>query len=265
MTTTTAFPLRRDLALTAWQVRYAQRAFWRNRRGAVLSIAFPLMFLIVFGSLNDGHIDTRGNLSFIDFYVPGIVAYGIILTCFNSTALAFAALRSNGVLKRLRVTPLPWWVFLAGTVGSTLLVVTLSIAIMLAVGIVGFGAHLHTGTLPGFLITLVLGCACFTTLGIGAARLIARPENGMGLLVIITLPLMFVSNIFFPLDDAPGWLNDVAKVFPFRALADGLQVAFDPRTHGSGIVGHDVLVLAIWTFVGARIMLRFLQQLTRRA
>ena len=81
-------------------------------------------------------------MSFIDFYVPGIVAYAIILTCFNTTALGFAALRANGVLKRLRVTPLPWWVFVAGTVGSTLLVVTLSIAIMLAVGIMAFGAHL---------------------------------------------------------------------------------------------------------------------------
>lgn len=263
--TTTAFPIRRDLALSAWQVRYAQRAFWRNRRGAVLSIAFPLMFLIVFGSLNHGHLDTRGNLSFIDFYVPGIIAYAIILTCFNTTALGFAGLRANGVLKRLRVTPLPWWVFVAGTVGSTLLVATLSIAVMLAVGIVAFGAHLYAATLPGFLITLVLGCACFTTLGIGAARVIQRPENGMGILVIITLPLMFISNIFFPLDGAPGWLNDVARIFPFRALADGLQVAFDPRTQGSGIVGHDVLVLAIWTFIGARIMLRFLQQLAARA
>ena len=246
-------------------MRYTQRAFWRNRRGAVLSIAFPLMFLIVFGSLNDGRIDTRGNLAFIDFYVPGIIAYAIILTCFNTTALTFAALRANGVLKRLRTTPLPWWVFVAGTVGSTLLVVTLSIAIMLTLGIVAFGAHLHTATLPGFLLTLVLGCACFTTLGIGAARLIAKPENGMGILVIITLPLMFISNIFFPLDDAPAWLNDVARVFPFRALADGLQVAFDPRTHGSGIVGRDLLVLAIWTAVGARIMLRFLHQLAARA
>jgi ABC-2 type transport system permease protein len=259
------FTVRRDLALVAWQVRYSQRAFWRSRRAAIMSIAFPLMFLIVFGSLNNGHIDTRGNLSFIDFYVPGIVAYAIILTCFNTTALGFAALRANGVLKRLRVTPLPWWVFIAGTVGSTLAVVTLSIAIMLLVGIVAFGAHLHTGTLPGFLITLVLGCACFTTLGISAARLIQKPENGMGILVIITLPLMFISNIFFPLDGAPGWLNDVAKIFPFRALADGLQVAFDPRTRGSGIVAHDLLVLAIWTLVGTRTMLRFLQQLASRA
>ena len=56
----------------------------------------------------------------------------------------------------------------------------------------------------------------------------------MGMLVIITLPLMFISNIFFPLDDAPPWLNDVAKAFPFRRAADGLQVAFDPRTHGLG-------------------------------
>jgi ABC-2 type transport system permease protein len=262
---TTGFTTRGDLALAGWQVRYTQRAFWRNRRGAVFGIGFPLMFLIVFGSLNHGHIDTRGNLSFIDFYVPGIVAYAIILTCFNTTALTFAALRANGVLKRLRVTPLPWWVFVAGTIGSTLVVVTISIALMLMLGIVAFGAHLRLEMVPALLLTLVLGCACFTTLGIAASRLVAKPENGMGLLVIITLPLMFISNIFFPLDDAPGWLNDIAKAFPFRPLADGLQVAFDQRTQGSGIVGHDVAVLAIWAIVGATIMLRYLQSLARRA
>lgn len=265
MTTGTAFTTKRDLALVGWQVRYTQRAFWRNRRGAIFGIGFPLMFLVVFGSLNHGHIDTRGNLSFIDFYVPGIVAYAIILTCFNQTALTFAVLRANGVLKRLRVTPLPWWIFIAGTIGSTLIAVTLSIAIMLTVGIAAFGAHLRLAMVPALLVTLVLGCACFTTLGVSASRLVAKPENGMGILVIFTLPLMFISNIFFPLDNAPGWLNDVARVFPFRALADGLQVAFDPRTHGSGFVGHDLLVLGIWTFGGARIMLRYLQALARRA
>ena len=80
---------------------------------------------------------------------PGIVAYAIILTCFNTTALGFAALRANGVLKRLRVTPLPWWVFVAGTVGSTFVVVSVSIALMLALGIVAFGAHLHCGDAAG--------------------------------------------------------------------------------------------------------------------
>ena len=263
--TTASFSIGRDLMLAGRQVGYAQRAFWRNRRAAILSIVFPLMFLIVFGSLNHGHIDTRGNLSFIDFYVPGIVAYAIILTCFNTTALTVAALRANGVLKRLRVTPLPWWVFVAGTVGSTLVVVTLSIALMLTVGIAVFGAHVRTDALPGLLVTLVLGCACFTMLGIGASRLIAKPENGMGILVIITLPLMFISNIFFPLDGAPAWLNDVAKAFPFRPLADGLQVAFDPRTRGAGIVGHDVLVLAGWAILGCVIMLGYLRSLARRA
>ena len=262
---TTGFSARGDLALVGWQVRYAQRAFWRNRRGAIFGIGFPAMFLIVFGSLNHGHIDTRGNLAFIDFYVPGIVAYAIILTCFNTTALSFAALRANGVLKRLRVTPLPWWVFIAGTVGSTLVVVTISVTLMLALGILAFGAHLRASMLPALLITLVLGCACFTTLGIAAARLVAKPENGMGILVIVTLPLMFISNIFFPIDDAPGWLNDVARVFPFRPLADGLQVAFDPRTHGSGLVRGDLVALGIWTLVGARIMLRYLQSLAHRA
>ena len=67
------------------------------------------MFLVIFGGLNSGTtLDVRDHLAFIDFYTPGIMAYAILLICFNSTALIFAALRNDGILKRVRTTPLPW-------------------------------------------------------------------------------------------------------------------------------------------------------------
>ena len=254
-----------DVALAGWQVRYNQRSFWRNRRAAFFSLAFPVMFLIVFGGLNgSGKVDGR-NVSFIDFYTPGIIAYAVILTGFNNTALTVAGLRSNGILKRVRVTPLPWPVFVAGAVGSTLIVIALSSALMLAIGAILFGAHLRVATLPGLLATLVLGSAAFTTLGFAAARLVNKPENGMGVLTLITLPLTFVSNVFFPIDNAPDWLNSVSKAFPLRPLADGMQTAFDPATAGPGFVGHDLLTLALWTVAGSALMLRYMRTLTARA
>lgn len=254
------------VALVAHQIRYTQISVWRNRRGAVMSLAFPLMFLVIFGGLNHGAtIDSRAGLSYIDFYVPGIIGYGITLTCFTSTALAFAGLRERGILKRVRTTPLPWGVYVAGVIGSTELMMAASTLLLLAVGTLAFGAHVQTATLPGLVVTIALGSACLTTLGIAAAKLVPSPENGMGVLMVITLPLMFVSNFFFPLDGAPAWLNDVAKAFPLRSLADALQACFDPRTSGAGFVGHDLLTLALWTVAGCAMMLRYLRALNRSA
>ena len=99
--------LGRDLRLVGWQVRYQQLSFWRNRRAAFFSLAFPALFLVIFGGLNSGTtLDVRDHLSFIDFYTPGIMAYAVLLICFNSTALIFATLRTDGTLKRVRTTPM---------------------------------------------------------------------------------------------------------------------------------------------------------------
>ena len=260
-----AAPRLRDLRLVAWQVRYTQRSFWRNRRGAIMSVVFPLMFLAIFGSLNQGQtIDTRGHLKFIDFFVPGIIAYAVTLATFNTTAMTFTALREKGILKRLRTTPLPNWVYVGGVVGSTLLVMVVSTAILLLVGTIVFGAHIPTRTMPAVLVTLALGSTAMTMLGIGASRLVPNMESGMGILTLITLPITFISNVFYPLDGAPSWLNDIAKAFPLRPLADGMQHAFDPRTTGLGFVGHDLLTLGLWTVAGAAIMRGTLRRLQAR-
>ncbi len=253
-------------ALTAWQVRYEQRSFWRTRRAAFFAVAFPLMYLLVFGTLTHGAtLDVRDHLSMIDFYVPGIIAYAIVLIGFNSTAMTFAARRTNGVFKRIRTTPLPWAAYVGGMLGSTVLVVTLSVTIMLLVGTLLFDASFRVATLPGLLAALVLGTACFTTLGVAASRLVARPENGIGILMVITLPLTFISNVWFPIDGAPQWVQDLAGAFPLKPLADGVATAFDPSTGGPGFAGGDLLVLALWTIAGCAMMATTMRSLSRRA
>jgi ABC-2 type transport system permease protein len=256
----------RDLSLAAWQVRYGQRTFWRNRRGALVILALPLMFLLVLGSLTSGAtIDTRSGLPFIDFYTPGIVAYAITLVCFNMTAMGFAGMRESGVLARIRTTPLPLPVFVLGTIGSTVLVMLAATTLLLVVGVTLFGADLRPEALPGLVATIALGCTALTTLGIGAAKLVPNPENGMGVLMFVTLPVTFVSNVFFPIDGAPQWVQDVAGLFPLRPLADGLQACFDPTAAGAGLVAHDLLVLALWTLAGCAIMVRSMRSLDRNA
>ena len=264
----TALPsgLGRDLRLVGWQVRYQQLSFWRNRRAAFFSLVFPALFLVIFGGLNNGTtLDVRNHLSFIDFYTPGIMAYAVLLICFNSTALIFATLRSDGTLKRVRTTPLPWLAYVAGAIGSTTIVLLLSIVLLFALGVPVFGAHVPGEKMIGLLATLALGTAAFTTLGIAAARLVKSPANGGGFISILTLPMVFISNIWFPMDSSPAWIQDIAKAMPLRPLADGLQAAFDPRFGGTGIIAGDLLTLAIWTLVGFALMRRYLASLAKAA
>jgi ABC-type multidrug transport system permease subunit len=77
--------------------------------------------------------------------------------------------------------------------------------------------------------------------------------------------MVFISNIWFPLDGAPAWVQDIAKAMPLRPLADGLQAAFDPRFTGTGIVTADLVTLAIWSVVGLALMRTYLSSLSRAA
>ena len=102
--------LKRDLGLVGWQIRYEQRSYWRNRGRGIFTFAFPLMFLVIFGALDKGQtLSSRGGIPYDDFFVPGILAYGVIATTFVNMAISTAILRDEGILKRMQGTPLPRW------------------------------------------------------------------------------------------------------------------------------------------------------------
>ena len=252
---------RRDLSLVAWQIRYEQRAYWRNRGRGIFTFVFPLMFLVIFASLNNGQtLNSRGGIAYNDFFVPGMLAYGVITTTYVNMAIGTAILRDDGILKRMQGTPLPRWAYIAARIGSTLAIVTMMTVITLALGVIAYGVHVRASTLPGLILTLVVGTAAFTTLGIGITRFIPNAEAAPVVVNLTVLPLTFISSIWFPSDTMPTALKDIAKFFPLRPLANGLQYAFDPRTSGSGLNGSDLRSLLIWTAVGVFLMVRFLRQ-----
>jgi len=253
--------LRRDLALAAWQVVYEQRAFWRNRARAFFSFLLPIMFLIIFASIYHGQTipGPHGAISYDAFFVPGILAYGIIATTFVNMALSTSILREQGVLKRMAGTPLPGWAYVAGRIGSTLLITAAMTVAVLAIGRIAYGVHVRVATLPGLLAALILGSACFTALGVGIVRYIKSTEAAPAVVNFVILPLTFISGVWFHAD-LSTLLTDIANVFPIRPLADALQYAFNPLTTGSGIQATDLERLGIWLVVGIFLMLRFLRQ-----
>ena len=253
--------LRRDLGLMGWQVRYEQRAYWRNRGRGVFTFVFPVMLLVIFASLDKGAtIASRGGIPYDDFFVPGILAYGVITTTFVNLAMATAVLRDAGVLKRMQGTPLPRWAYVAARVVSASAVTLVMSVVVLVLGVALYGLDFRVAQLPALIVTLLLGTAAFTTLGIGITRFIPSAESGPVFINLIIWPLTFISNIWFPIDSLPKILRTIADIFPIKALASGLQYVFDPRHHGSLFDASSLRTLAIWTVIGVYLMVRFLRQ-----
>src|SRR4029078_10903903 len=146
-----------------------QRAFWRNRTRAFFSFGMPIMLLLLFASLNSGgKIQQLHDIKYVPFFLPGIMAYGIIITQFVNMAGGLAIQRDNGLLKRMRGTPLPGWAYVGGRVGSTVLVSIAMTVLMLVLGRVCFYVHLRAEAVPAVVVTVLLGAATFAALGMAA-------------------------------------------------------------------------------------------------
>src|SRR6476646_230244 len=125
---------RTDLALVASEVGFEQRAFWRNPFAAAFSVGFSVVFLLLLGLRgNSGHIDFLGNVRTVQYYVPGFIAYGVMATCFNVLAITLVNRREMGLLKRLRLSPLPTRVYLTALFVNALIVCVLQVVVLLAI------------------------------------------------------------------------------------------------------------------------------------
>ena len=246
-----------DLAIAVRQLRFEQKTFWRNPAGAVFTLAFPLLFLVIFSTLNSGmRIEERGNISFVTFFVPGIVAFGLVSACYTNLAIRMTIARDFGILKRVRGTPVPTWAYLAGQVASSVVITFILFFLTVGLGVAAFGVDFRTGTAAGRFATLALGAACFCALGLAVSGMCPNADAAPAIVNFSVFPLLFVSGIFFPLDNAPAWVTSVGKVFPMQQLADGLQYAFDPRTTGLGFNGRDLWSLLAWTVAGSVLAVR---------
>lgn len=255
-----------ELRLAGRQLVYEQRAFWRNRTRAFFNFVLPLMFLVIFGSLNHGDVlESRGGIAADVYVIPGLLAYGVILATFQNLLTETAMLRDNGVLKRMRGTSLPRATFLAARIASAVVVAAGVVAVTLVVARLAYGVHVRVETLPGLVAALVVGTACFAALGLGAMRVVRSAEAAPAVANAAVLPLTFISGVWGDFGGLPHWLDRIAAIFPIKHLAHSLQVAFDPNTAGSGLVGSDLLVLAGWLAVGLALAFRFLRAEQRRS
>ena len=240
-----------ELRLMLHQMSYDARSGIRNPPALFFGVLLPVIFLLIFATVfGNDTIAARGGIKTSTYYVPTIAALGIISTTFVNLAISMVVLRENRILKRLRGTPLPMPAFLAGRISWAIALATALTVALLVIGKLLYGVDLPGSTVPGVVIALAVGAACFCVMGIALSAAIPNEDSAPPMVNAVILPLYFISGVFFDVKDAPKWLNDVADVFPVKHLAEALLKAFDPRTTGAGIAWGDLAVVAAWGAAG---------------
>ncbi len=252
-----------DIKLVGRQVRFEQLSFWLNPVGAVFTVGFSVVFLVLLGaSAGHSRISFYGNIRLIQYYVPGFVAYGVMAACFNILAITLVNRREMGLLKRLRLSPLPTWILLAAIMVNSMIVAVVEVVLLLAVGWVAFGVHLP-GSMAAFAVALVVGMLSFTALGVAMSTVVPNQDAAGPLVSIVFFVLLFLSGLWFPLAPGSG-LSRFSAYFPVHHFIAAVFAPFHTAHGASPWAWNDLSVVAVWGVVGALVAVRRWQWSPRR-
>ncbi len=255
-----------SFALALRQVRYENRAFWRNPPAAFFTVVFPLIFLVIFNLIFGSNEFTvpGGTTTTSTFYIPSIAALSVISACYTNIAMGISFSRDMGLLKRIRGTPLPSWAYMFGRIAHACLIGLLLVVLVTAAGALFYGVNVPTNTMPAFIVSVAVGAAVFSILGLAITGAVPNADASPAVVNASILPLMFISDIFIPMSAAPEWLGTFANIFPVRHFSLALQTAFNPFETGSGFEWTHLGIMAAWGAAGLIFAVRFFSWEPRR-
>jgi ABC-2 type transport system permease protein len=247
------------------QLRFENRSFWRNPAAAFFTFVFPLMFLVIFTTIfsDDTRLPTGEVVNAATYYTASILAFAIVTAAYVNIAIQMTFARDEGILKRVRGTPLPAWAFLSSKVFHATLVQVLLVSITLAFGYVLYDVQLPTNTVVAFVVTFLVGSAAFASLGLAITAFIPNPDAAPAIVNFSVLPLYFMSGVFIPVADAPRWMTAIADVFPIKHFLEAIMASYLGTTPGGWEPG-NLLVVAAWGFVGIALAAKFFSWEPRR-
>ena len=236
------------LALTWRQYRLERKMFWRNPSAAFFNFVLPLLFLALFGAIYSG------SQADLDIIVPGIAGMSVMTTTFNALAMNLVFLREQGVLKRLRGTPLPSAAYLASLAAHAVTNTAIQLWIVIGAGSLLFGVGLPEDWLM-LGVFVAGGVACMASLGVALSHAIPNFDSAPAYVNAIFLPVIVLSGVFYDADAAPTFLRDIAQALPLTHLIDGLSAAM---VSGAALADHldDLAVLVIWGALGTVLAVR---------
>jgi len=216
-----------------------------NPIGAIFTVGFSVVFLVLVGSTAGQQRSSAiaGGL-LIRYYVPGFIAYGVMAACFNTLAINLVVRRETGLLKRVRLSPLPTWAMMTAVSASALIISAVQVVLVLLIGRIGYHVP-FPHNLAAFIVALLVGAASFTALGLGMSTLIPNQESGAPITSVVFFVLLFLSGLWFPLASSSG-LARFSSYLPVRHMIVAVYNASIAQKGTSSWPWHDLLVMAIW-------------------
>lgn len=265
---------RPSLALASWR-RFTIEVmqFRRSREAVFFTIAFPLMMLALFGTIFGGQNlgPESAGVTFAQYFIASMMAAGVWGSCFTNLAISVPTERDSGALKRLAGTPMPMTAYFAGKIGLVLVLSIVETALLLAMGLAFYDLHLPS---PDKWLTfgwvMTLGITSCTLLGLAVSGLVRNARTASAIVTPIAILLQFISGVYFVFASLPGWLQDIASLFPLRWLALGLRYVFLPdgfaaqEPGGSWQIGTTAIVMLIWCVVGLAVTKRTFTWMSER-
>jgi ABC-type multidrug transport system permease subunit len=239
------------------QVAYTARAYARNVAGSFFVVVFPVILLlllpVVFGN---NELPFRGGIRTTQFLAPVLAVYGSATAAYADFSQRVAFARDQGVLKRIHGTPLPVWAFMTGRIITAIIVAFASLVITVGVGMIVYGVDLVPRALPGLLVSVAVGIACFAALGLAIAAVAPNAEAVPMIANATLLPLAFFSDIFI-IDEVPRWMQIIGSFFPLKHFANAVADGMNPTIAGAGFFADHLAVMALWLVIAVVATLRF--------
>lgn len=162
------------------------------------------------------------DMDFIDFLLPGIIGMAIMSNGIFGLSSIIVTYREKGILRRLKITPLPLSTFLGARVVTQVGISFFQTVFLIAFARLVFGVHI-IGSYFALGVTVFIGSLCFINVGFLVSSIANDTETADTVANIINMPMMFLSGIFFPVDSVPAWIRPIVKILPLKFLADALR------------------------------------------
>jgi ABC-2 type transport system permease protein len=234
------------------ELRAQQLLFWRNREAAFFSFLFPIILLVLLGSVyGDGRIEgVRGST----YLLAGLIGYGVAATAFASLAITLVVRREAGLLKRVRGTPLSPTTYLAAVIGSMVIVIAMQAAAQVLIG--RFALDADWPSSPGsFVAALLMGAASFAALGLAITAVVRTAEGSSAVVNAVYLPMAFISGAFFSPREMPRFLEVISEALPLTYLLRLIRSTFIEGEVLSSSPGAIAAVL-VWGLIGLLVATR---------
>lgn len=236
------------------QLKAEQRLYWRSRELAFFTFLFPMIIFVLLGSVyGQDKIESEG-VTGSEYLLAGMLGYGVVSTAFAGLAIVLVIRREDGVLKRLRGTPLPPWAYLAAALGSTLIVYAIEVVALALLARVLFDVPFPDRILS-LVLALLLGGLAFAAMGMAITTAIRSAEGSSAVVNAIYLPMAFLSGSFWTPHAYPGFLEAIANVLPLTYF---IRIMRDVVLHNEQIWSNlgAVALVAAWGAAGLFVAVR---------